>query len=229
MRVSNQLLKRFRLCLRREDGGALAELAILVPFLVIMLAAVSELGRFFQQYTTLAKATRTASRYLSNHKLDATEVGRAQSLVVCGKLACGGSDRSLLPGLTAGNVCIESVGSPKVTSVTVKIPRNGADCTPMIQRETGGNLSELLEKVAYTIRERFRIMEDLKTMTLSSRWSAWLLCALPIFLAVYVTFMNPGYMDVMWKDPRGNKLLAIAAIMQVLGMLMVQRIMKIRI
>jgi len=99
----------------------------------------------------------------------------------------------------------------------------------MIQRETGGNLSELLEKVAYTIRERFRIMEDLKTMTLSSRWSAWLLCALPILLAIYITFMNPGYMDVMWKDPRGNRLLAIAAIMQILGMLMVQRIMKIRI
>ncbi len=99
----------------------------------------------------------------------------------------------------------------------------------LIQRETGGNLSELLEKVAYTIRERFRIMEDLKTMTLSSRWSAWLLCALPILLAVYVTFMNPGYMDVMWRDARGNRLLAIAAIMQVLGMLMVQKIMKIRI
>ena len=99
----------------------------------------------------------------------------------------------------------------------------------MIQRETGGNLSELLEKVAYTIRERFRIMEDLKTMTLSSRWSAWLLCGLPIFLAVYVTLMNPGYMDVMWRDARGNRLLAIAAIMQVLGMLMVQKIMKIRI
>jgi tight adherence protein B len=99
----------------------------------------------------------------------------------------------------------------------------------LIQRETGGNLSELLEKVAYTIRERFRIMEDLKTMTLSSRWSAWLLCGLPIFLAVYVTIMNPGYMDVMWRDARGNRLLALAAIMQVLGMLMVQRIMKIRI
>jgi tight adherence protein B len=99
----------------------------------------------------------------------------------------------------------------------------------LIQRETGGNLSELLEKVAHTIRERFRIMEDLKTMTLSSRWSAWLLCCLPIFLAVYVSFMNPGYMDVMWRDARGNRLLAIAAIMQVLGMLMVQKIMKIRI
>ena len=99
----------------------------------------------------------------------------------------------------------------------------------MIQRETGGNLSELLEKVAHTIRERFRIMEDLKTLTLSSRWSAWLLCALPIFLAIYITVMNPNYMDVMWRDPRGHKLLAIAAIMQVLGILMVQKIMKIKI
>jgi len=99
----------------------------------------------------------------------------------------------------------------------------------LIQRETGGNLSELLEKVAHTIRERFRIMEDLKTLTLSSRWSAWLLCALPIFLAIYISVMNEGYMDVMWRDPRGHKLIAAAAIMQVLGMLMVQRIMKIKI
>jgi tight adherence protein B len=99
----------------------------------------------------------------------------------------------------------------------------------MIQRETGGNLSELLEKVAYTIRERFRIMEDLKTLTLSSRWSAWLLCALPIFLAIYMSVMNPSYMEVMWRDPRGHNLLFIAAIMQILGMLMVQKIMKIKI
>ena len=99
----------------------------------------------------------------------------------------------------------------------------------MIQRETGGNLSELLEKVAHTIRERFRIMEDLKTLTVSSRWSAWLLCGLPIFLAVYMTAMNPSYMEVLWRDPRGHNLLFIAAIMQVLGMLMVQKIMKIKI
>lgn len=99
----------------------------------------------------------------------------------------------------------------------------------LIQRETGGNLSELLEKVAHTIRERFRIMEDLKTMTLSSRWSAWLLCALPIFLALYVSYMNPGYMDVMWHDPRGHWMLAIAAVMQILGVLVVNKIMKIRI
>jgi hypothetical protein len=128
MKAINKVLNRL---LRREDGGALAELAILVPFLALMLAAVSEFGRFFQQYTTLSKATRTASRYLSNHKLDATEVGRAQSLVVCGKLACTGADRTLLPNLSTSNVCIESTGSPKVTSVTVKIPKTAADCAPM--------------------------------------------------------------------------------------------------
>jgi tight adherence protein B len=99
----------------------------------------------------------------------------------------------------------------------------------MIQRETGGNLSELLEKVAYTIRERFRIMEDLKTLTLSSRWSAWLLCGLPIFMAIYMSAMNPQYMEVMWRDPRGHNLLFIAAVMQILGMLMVNKIMKIKI
>jgi len=99
----------------------------------------------------------------------------------------------------------------------------------LIQRETGGNLSELLEKVAHTIRERFRIQEDLKTLTLSSRWSAWLLCALPIGLALYMSAMNPTYMEVMWRDPRGHRLLAVAAIMQVLGMLMVRKIMQIKI
>ena len=99
----------------------------------------------------------------------------------------------------------------------------------MIQRETGGNLSELLEKVAFTIRERFRIMEDLKTLTLSSRWSAWLLCALPIFLAIYMSVMNPSYMEVMWRDPRGHTLLFIAAGMQILGMIVVQKIMRIKI
>jgi tight adherence protein B len=99
----------------------------------------------------------------------------------------------------------------------------------LIQRETGGNLSELLEKVAHTIRERFRILEDLKTLTLTSRWSAWLLCALPLLLVTYMTAMNPDYMQVMWSDPRGHKLLAIASIMQLMGILMVKKILRIKI
>jgi len=99
----------------------------------------------------------------------------------------------------------------------------------LIQRETGGNLAEILEKVAYTIRERFRIMGDLKTLTTSSRMSAWLLCALPIFVALAVTIMNPDYMSVLWKDPRGHYLIAAAMTMQITGMLIVRKILKIKI
>jgi tight adherence protein B len=99
----------------------------------------------------------------------------------------------------------------------------------LIQRETGGNLAELLEKVAYTIRERFRIMGDLKTLTTSSRMSAWLLCGLPIFVAIAVTVLNPEYMSVLWKDPRGHWLIASAMFMQVTGMLIVRKILNIKI
>jgi len=99
----------------------------------------------------------------------------------------------------------------------------------LIQRETGGNLAEILEKVAYTIRERFRIMGDLKTLTTSSRMSAWLLCGLPIVVALAVTFLNPDYMSVLWKDPRGHYLIALALVMQITGMLVVRNILKIQI
>src|SRR2546422_7342901 len=99
----------------------------------------------------------------------------------------------------------------------------------LIQRETGGNLAEILEKVAFTIRERFRIMGDLKTLTTSSRMSAWLLCGLPIFVSIVVTGMNPEYMSILWKDPRGHNLIAVALVMQASGMLIVRKILNIKI
>ena len=99
----------------------------------------------------------------------------------------------------------------------------------MIQRETGGNLAEILEKVAHTIRERFRIMEDLKTLTTSSRMSAWILCGLPIFVALAVTVLNPDYMSVLWRDPRGHYLIAAAMGLQLTGMAVIRKILRIKI
>jgi tight adherence protein B len=99
----------------------------------------------------------------------------------------------------------------------------------MIQRETGGNLAEILEKVGHTIRERFRILEDLKTLTTSSRLSAWILCGIPIFVALGVTAINGEYMSVLWYDPRGHYLLMAASVMQLSGMLVVRKILQIKI
>jgi tight adherence protein B len=59
--------------------------------------------------------------------------------------------------------------------------------------------------------------------------SAWLLCGLPIFVACAVSVMNPDYMSILWKDPRGHKLIAAALTMQISGMLVVRRILNIKI
>ncbi len=99
----------------------------------------------------------------------------------------------------------------------------------LIQRETGGNLAEILEKVATTIRERFRIFEDLKTLTTSSRLSAWVLCGIPILVAITSTALNPEYMSVMWSESLGQKLVALALGLQITGMLVVRKILQIKV
>jgi len=122
--MSSKIFQKLRRFIRHDQGAALAELAIMVPFLILLVAAISEFGRFFEQYTTLAKSTRAAARYLSNHPFDASQ-GQARNLAVCGQLSCTGVD-PLAPGLSAANVCIESTGtSPNVETVTVSI---GGSC-----------------------------------------------------------------------------------------------------
>lgn len=98
-----------------------------------------------------------------------------------------------------------------------------------IQRETGGNLAEILEKVAQTIRERFKLMEDFRTMTTSSRGSAWILCALPIVVVFMMYMISPEYMNVLIHDERGHYLLAAAAVLQVSGMITIRRILAIKV
>ena len=124
MNVKTLIIQKLRSFIRHDKGAALAELAILVPFLILLVAAISEFGRFFQQYTTLAKSTRAATRYLSNHPFP-TSQAQARNLAVCGQLSCTGVT-PLAPNLSAANVCIESTGSPKIETVTVSIGGNCA-------------------------------------------------------------------------------------------------------
>ena len=63
----------------------------------------------------------------------------------------------------------------------------------------------------------------------SSRMSAWLLCGLPIAVSLVITLMNPEYMSILWKDPRGHFLIALALFMQLTGMAIVRKILNIKI
>ncbi len=99
----------------------------------------------------------------------------------------------------------------------------------LVQRESGGNLAEILDVSAQTIRDRFRIKEDLNTLTTSSRMSAGILCALPFIVVFLISWINPTFLNPLFYDPRGHKLLLAALVLQVCGLLMVRSILRIRI
>jgi Flp pilus assembly protein TadG len=106
---------------RNEKGGTLAELAILIPFLVVMLAAVAELGRLFQTYTTLSKSTRAAARYLSNVAYTGAEIEKAKNVAVCGKTNCTGIEPAA-KNLTTDNIVVTAegdVGNPNTITLTI--------------------------------------------------------------------------------------------------------------
>jgi tight adherence protein B len=98
-----------------------------------------------------------------------------------------------------------------------------------IQRETGGNLAEILEKVSHTIRERYKIMEDFRTMTTASRLSGWILCGLPFVLVFVLTVFNPDYMSVLIHDQRGHYVIAFALVWQMFGMLLIKKFLSIKV
>lgn len=126
MRSPLSFLRRNRF-VRSERGGALAELAILIPFLVVMLAVVTELGRLFQTYTALSKSTRAAARYLSNNAYDNDHISKAKNVAVCGQTNCTDVD-PVVSGLTADNISVEpdaefkegGAGNPKTVTIAVQ-------------------------------------------------------------------------------------------------------------
>ncbi len=99
----------------------------------------------------------------------------------------------------------------------------------IVQRDTGGNLAEVLEKISYVIRDRFRILGEVRTFTAQGRLSGFILGVLPIFMAIILTFLSPGYINILLDDPFGRALLAVAVVFQVLGFFSIRKIVSIRV
>ncbi|CAN5612960.1 hypothetical protein BH20ACI3_BH20ACI3_34370 [soil metagenome] len=150
MKRQGRIISKLRCFMGRDEGTVLAEMAIMVPFLAIMLAGVSEFGRFFQTYTTMAKSTRSAARYLSNHPFNDAEKAKARNLVVCGKLACAGGDE-LVSGMTTAKVCIESTGAPNPVTITVRIPETAGGCGDPYTYQPIFDLGALLNSPSFTL------------------------------------------------------------------------------
>ena len=99
----------------------------------------------------------------------------------------------------------------------------------LLQRETGGNLTEILERTAYIIRDRFRILGDVKTMTAQARLSGLILSGLPIMLAGVIFVLAPDYLRVLINDPAGPYLVGSALTLQVVGYVVMNRIVSIKV
>jgi len=99
----------------------------------------------------------------------------------------------------------------------------------LIQRETGGNLAEIIDKIAYVIRERFRVQGQLKVFTAQARISGTILALLPVGMAVLLGMLNPEYMKPLWVAKAGKIMIAVAVTMQILGFLVIRKIIRIKI
>jgi tight adherence protein B len=97
----------------------------------------------------------------------------------------------------------------------------------LIQKDTGGNLVELLDELSRVIRERFRIYRDVQVKTAQGRLTAGILIAMPFIMVALLGGVNSNYMKILFTDPAGQTMLMIAAVMQIIGSLIIWKIVHI--
>lgn len=99
----------------------------------------------------------------------------------------------------------------------------------LIQKESGGNLAEVLEKVAHTTRETFRLKKQIRVHTAQGRLTGIILSVLPVALGFGMYLVNPGGMSVLWTSPVGRKMLTAAVAMIITGCLIIRHIVRVRV
>jgi tight adherence protein B len=99
----------------------------------------------------------------------------------------------------------------------------------ILQRDTGGNLTEVLENTGRLIRDRFRILGDIMTFTAQGRLTGIILTCLPLGLGLFMAMVAPDYFHKMWDHPNGRAILGFAALMQLLGSLAIRKIVDIKV
>jgi tight adherence protein B len=99
----------------------------------------------------------------------------------------------------------------------------------MLQRETGGNLAEILDNLSYVIRERFKILRQVRVHTAQGRLTMVLLMALPPTIVVVMQLLNPGFIHPLFADPLGHALIVGGIALQTMGYFVIRKIIRIRV
>ena len=99
----------------------------------------------------------------------------------------------------------------------------------LVQKETGGNLAQILDKTSRMIRERMRVAGEMRIRTAQARITGWALCLLPFAMFIGMNFLHPGYGRVLFENPVGQKMLTYAAVLMAIGIFIIRRIVRVAI
>ncbi|MBB3008585.1 type II secretion system F family protein [Cupriavidus alkaliphilus] len=99
----------------------------------------------------------------------------------------------------------------------------------LIQRESGGNLAEILDTIGTMVRDRLKLFDKIRVLSAEGKMSAWVLGLLPFCTAGLILVVNPGFMNVLWEDPLGLRMIGGALVSMILGVLWMRKIIRIRV
>jgi tight adherence protein B len=99
----------------------------------------------------------------------------------------------------------------------------------IIQREAGGNLAEVMDKIAHIIRERFKFRGKVRVLSAEGKLTAFVLTALPFVVVIILSFTNPDYVKMLWVEPTGRIVTLVAAFMMAAGILIIRKMIHIKL
>jgi tight adherence protein B len=201
--LSSFLLPRFFYAL------PLAAVAAAVPFLVVMFQRRRRLRRFEEFFPEaldlLGRAVRAGHAFTTGLEMISKECPEP----LAGEFRTAFEEQNF--GLPLRDALLNLAERVPIVDVQFFVT------ALLIQKETGGNLAEILDGLARVIRERFRIYREVRVRTAQGRLTAGILIALPIFMMLILSVLNPKYIGILFTDPSGPMVLLAAGVMQVVG------------
>ncbi|HXK58300.1 MAG TPA: type II secretion system F family protein [Acidobacteriota bacterium] len=202
-------------------SGVLVLMGAAIPTVIVSIRRARRLRKFLEQLPDaldlLARAVRAGHAFTTGLELIATEMPEP----VAGEFRITYDQQNLgLPLRDAlQNLCV------RVPLQDVRIFVTALQ----IQRESGGNLAEILGNLSYVIRERFKLQRQIQVYTAESRVSLYILTIVPPILAVVFVLANPEYIRPLFEDPMGQKMVMGAIILQIIGYLVIRRVTRMKV
>ena len=193
----------------------------IVPYLYLRVKKRKRIQQFERQIPEglelIARALRAGHAFISGMKLAADELGD--------------------PFGTEFQETIEEINFGVSVSDALRDLVKRVDCPDLkffviaanIQRETGGNLAEIIENIARIIRERFKLYGKIRALSAEARISAFIMSILPFVVMCALFFINPEYMKTLFSDPVGQKIVAGAGVLLLTGIFLIYKMAKIKV